>query len=71
MLNFCEDDRVLIGNTNGCLFEYSIKEKRIIHNFGKISNSEIFTIIMTPNKKSFFVSDYSGTIYQFDTISRK
>ena len=66
-----KDNYVLIGCMGGYLQKYSTKEKKIIHNFGEVTDGKIRSIIAGPKNKSFFVSDSDGYLQCFDANTNK
>jgi hypothetical protein len=53
-------DSLFIGLSHGRLLQWSIRQRKVIKHFGKITNSEIGTSRTTPDKKHLFVGDQAG-----------
>ena len=61
---------VLFGDDCGHLFEHSIDQNKITHNFEQF-NDKIITIVIAPNKKSIYVATALPALYKFDLQSYK
>jgi hypothetical protein len=53
-------DSLFIGCENGKLMQLSIRQKKVIKNYGKIMNSGIAISTITGDKKLLFLSDDKG-----------
>jgi hypothetical protein len=53
-------DSLFIGRSHGRLLQWSIRQRKVIKHFGKITNSEIRTSRTTPDNKHLFVGDQAG-----------
>ena len=64
-----EGNQVFIGCRHGSLYEYSMNEKRIVHEFGKILGFGISSMATTFDNKYLFVCDGNDFI-EFDISTR-
>ena len=60
-----DGNRVFIGCLNGYLYEYSLKEKRIVHDFGKVADMTICSMSITLDNKYLLVCDKNGVFKEF------
>ena len=65
-----EGNRVFIGFDGGYLYEYSINEKVIVHDFGKISDCSVSSMTTTFDNKYLFVLSMAGGLTEIDTSTR-
>ena len=63
-------DRVFIGCKHGYLYEYSMNEKRIVHDFGQILDDDISSMATTFDNKYLFVCDGKCDFREFDISTR-
>ena len=47
-----EGGQLFVGYSYGCLLEYSMTRKQIVHDFGKILDDDISSMAKTPDNKS-------------------
>ena len=65
-VKFPDGDRIFIGRNGGYLLEYSMDEKEIVYNFGKILDQGISSLATTFDNKTLFVCDYQCGFREFD-----
>ena len=70
MVKYPDGNRVLIGCPNGKLFEYSVSEKKTVHEYEKLYGTPE-RILLAPNKRSFFATISGQGLYQFDLNLQK
>ena len=69
-MNATEGNRVFIGYDNGKLYEYSINEKKIVHDFGKILDADISSMCTTSDNKHLLLCDVYCGFREFDISTR-
>ena len=69
-IKYCEDDKLILGCSEGSLLEFSIKENkkvcRVVHDFVKFIDFGIFWMAKTPDNKSQFVCSTKGGFRELD-----
>lgn len=68
-----KDINLLIGCSNGPLYEYSLRQEKIIREFDKLKNQpfyrsrgvEVKSIVMADKKRTFFVQNVNNDLYEF------
>ena len=62
------DPKYFFLDEKGCLNEWPINKQKITYKFDKIKHG---TSSVSADKKSVFVANYNGFVYQFDIRSHK
>ena len=65
------DDAMFIVNSDGDLYMYSIKSKKVVYKLAKIKKSDIEEIASTHDKKTLYICNKACCLYEFDIRSRK
>ena len=67
-----DDDIMFVGCEDGYLFEYSIIEKKHVHQYGCMFNGNCYPLAKTIDNKSQFMPDYyTGGFVELDISTRK
>ena len=70
-VKYPEGNRVFTGCSEGYLYEYSVTDKKVVHDFGQILNKTIVSMAKTVDNKYLFVSDDDGGFREIEIATRK
>ena len=71
-IKYLKDNKLFIAKNGGYLIEYSIIQKKTVHDFGRVFlDGEISSMTKTPDNKSQIVCDFYGYFKEFDISTRK
>lgn len=59
-------DQLFVGCDDGSVFEYSLNQKKVVHDFKKIFNTEITSITTTIDNKALLVCGADGGFKEFE-----
>ena len=62
---------VFVVDSKNCLYEYSIKQRKITYNFGRLYSESVYSIGAAYDKKSLFLSHRNKGFDQIDIASHK
>ena len=51
-IEYLGHDKIFIHTNDGHLLEFSMKQKKIVYDFGRILNDGIYDMVRTPDNKS-------------------
>ena len=70
-IKYPEGDKLFAGYNNGSLLEFSMVEKKTVHDFGQIFDNAIVSLAKTYDNKSQFVCANDGGFQELDISTRK
>ena len=70
-IKYPKGDKIFIGCDKGIAQEFSIVEKKTIHDHGRLFYSIITSIAITHDNKSWFMCDGYGNFKELDISKRK
>lgn len=65
---------VFIGNACGHIYQYDIKEQKIIHEYFRVDSKKVDAItkmVITNDDRFLFVTNNQGTLYQYNINEKK
>ena len=65
------DNHIVFGCNEGLFYKYSIDQRKITYEFGKVIKKWFLSITATPDKKNFLLVDNDGGLHEFNSLYQR